>query len=250
MFRVIYMITAIWFNEPLILFDKNGITEIIPAEDMSYERKINAFTRMLLVLTLLGFWMTYSYKIIVACVVIFVLLYVTYRYGKKKLTADLVKEGFAKIQVHPSTAGARANATATGETTLEEIVRTEFQESTRKNPFGNVLLTDIMDDPERKSAPPAFNVDIEKNITQNVKRAVQRMNPTIENTNKQLYGDLWQEFELDRSNRAFYSTANTRVANDQGAFAKFLYGYMPSAKESGPDGAFARVQDNIRYTLY
>ena len=41
------------------------------------------------------------------------------------------------------------------------------------------------------------------------------MNPGIKNTNKQLYGDLWNNFELDQSNRLFYSTANTRVANDQ-----------------------------------
>ena len=76
------------------------------------------------------------------------------------------------------------------------------------------------------------------------------MNPGIKNTNKQLYGDLFQEFELDQSNRAFFSTANTRVENDQSAYAQFLFGTMPSAKESTPEGAFARVQDNYRYTLY
>ena len=77
------------------------------------------------------------------------------------------------------------------------------------------------------------------------------MNPGIKNTNKQLYGDLWQEFELDQSNRAFFSTANTNVQpGDQASFGKFLYGTMPSAKESTPEGAFARLQDNYRYTLY
>ena len=76
------------------------------------------------------------------------------------------------------------------------------------------------------------------------------MNPEIKNTNKQLYGDLWEKFNLDQSNRSFYSTANTRVTNDQGAYAQFLYGNMPSGKSSGPDGDFARVQDNYRYTLY
>ena len=77
------------------------------------------------------------------------------------------------------------------------------------------------------------------------------MNPGIKNTNKQLFGDLFQEFELDQSNRAFFSTANTRVQpGDQASFGQFLYGTMPSAKESTPEGAFARVQDNYRYTLY
>jgi hypothetical protein len=77
------------------------------------------------------------------------------------------------------------------------------------------------------------------------------MNPGIKGTNKQLYGDLWQNFELDQSNRVFYSTANTRIQpGDQSSFGKFLYGNMPSSKESNDAGALARVQDSFRYTLY
>jgi hypothetical protein len=47
----------------------------------------------------------------------------------------------------------------------------------------------------------------------------------------------------------FYSTANTRVTNDQGAFSQWLYGNMPSSKSSGPDGAYQRVKDAERYIL-
>jgi hypothetical protein len=84
-----------------------------------------------------------------------------------------------------------------------------------------------------------------------VKKAVQMMNPGIKDTNKQLFGDLYQEFELDQSNRQFFTTPNSRVANDQGAFAEYLYNDLKfSAKESTPEGAFARVQDNFRWTLY
>ena len=78
------------------------------------------------------------------------------------------------------------------------------------------------------------------------KKLVQSLNPDIKNTNKQLFGSLSDNFYLDQSNRNFFSTANTRVTNDQGAYAKFLYGNMPSGKESG----LQRIQDNPRYTLY
>jgi hypothetical protein len=112
-------------------------------------------------------------------------------------------------------------------------------------------LTQITDEPNRKSAPPSFNVDVDEDITKNVKRSVQMMNPSIKNTNKQLFGDLWQQFELDQSNRAFYSTPNSRVENDQSAYAQYLYNDLKySGKESTPEGAIARVQDNYRYTLY
>ena len=45
--------------------------------------------------------------------------------------------------------------------------------------------------------------------------------------------------------RVFYSTANTRVANDQGAFGQYLYGDMPSSKESGPESGIERIKLKI-----
>jgi hypothetical protein len=77
------------------------------------------------------------------------------------------------------------------------------------------------------------------------------MNPGIKNTNKQLFGDLYQEQQLDNFSRQLYSTPNTRVENDQSAYAQYLYNDLKySGKESTPEGAIARVQDNYRYTLY
>ena len=133
--------------------------------------------------------------------------------------------------------------------TLDAVLRTEFKEGTKKNPFSNVLLTQINDEPERKAAPPAFNVECSEDITKNVKRAVQMMNPGIKNTGKQLFGDLWQEFQLDNSLRPFNSTPNTKIANDQGAYGEFLYGNMWSGKESTPEGAMMRVKDNWRWIM-
>jgi hypothetical protein len=112
-------------------------------------------------------------------------------------------------------------------------------------------LTQINDDPERKSAPPSFNVSVSEDITKNIKKTVQMLNPEIKNTDKQLFGDMFQEFQLDQSNRQFFSAPNTRVMNDQGAFAKYLYDDLKfSSKEFTPEGAIARVQDSFRYNLY
>jgi hypothetical protein len=86
-------------------------------------------------------------------------------------------------------------------------------------------------------------------IDKAVKKQTQMLYPGIINTNKQLYGDLVDNYDLDNSMMQFYSMPNTRVCNDQGAYAEYLYGNMPSGKSSGPDGAFARVQDNYRYIL-
>ena len=114
-----------------------------------------------------------------------------------------------------------------------------------------MLLTEINSKPNRKSAPPAFNVDVDNDITQHMKKMVQKCNPTIHNTNKQLFSSLWDKFQLDQSNRIFYSTANTEVEpGNQNAFGQWLYGNMPSAKENTAEGNMQRVKDNYRYILY
>ena len=223
-----------WINEPTILFDKNNVFELWPSKDMCYEQKLNAITRLIILITVLGYVFTQSIRVLVVGLITIVSIFVYFKISHPK------KEGFTQEN---------EKVIAT-KSSLKAALRSEFKDINKKNPFSNVLLTEIMDDPDRKAAPPSFNPHVEENITKNVKKSVQFMNPEIKNSNKQLYGDLWEQFNLDQSNRSFYSTANTRVTNDQGAFSQFLYGNMPSGKSSGPDGDFARVQDNYRYTLY
>jgi hypothetical protein len=242
-----------WINDPTIIFDKNHIFELWPTSNMLYEQKLNAISRLVILVTIIGFILLRSTRILIVGILTLAAIVVLYKQQQKykKLTKDMLNEGFI-VQGNEVTGLFDKKAKEiTNPVTLETVVSTEFKEGNKKNPFSNVLLTDIMDDPDRKAAPPSFNPEIEENITKNVKKSVQFMNPGINNTNKQLYGDLWNNFELDQSNRLFYSTANTRVTNDQGAFAQFLYNDLKySGKESTPEGAIARVQDNYRYTLY
>lgn len=243
------MTIQFWSNDPTILFNKDYVFEFWPTSSMCYEQKLNAISRLIILLTILGYILTMSKRILAVGALTLLVIFVLYSMRKQKITKDML-ENF-EVQGNEVT-GMFDNKPKSfvNPVTLDSVLRTEFKEGTKKNPFSNVLLTQINDEPDRKAAPPSFNVDVDEDITKNVKRAVQMMNPGIKNTNKQLFGDLWQQFQLDQSNRVFYSTPNTRVANDQGAYGQFLYGYMPSAKEDTPDGALARVQDNYRYTLY
>jgi hypothetical protein len=240
------MTIAFWTNEPTILLNKEYLLDLWPTSDMCYEQKLNAITRLILIITILGYIFTFSNKILFTGFISILLIFILFKVRKEKITRSMMKkEGFT-VNGNLN----NYNNTTTNPVTLETVLKSNFKEGTKKNPFSNVLLTEIMDQPERKSAPPAFNPDVEEDITKNIKKTIQYMNPGIKNTNKQLFGDLSENFNLDQSNRAFFSTANTRVSNDQGAFAKYLYGGMISAKESTPEGDFARVQDNIRYNLY
>ena len=241
------MTTPFWINNPSILFNNEQITDLWPTTNMDYEQKLNALTRLIALITLIGYIFSSSTRILVAGVLTIGMIIVLFYARKPKMTKNMLKEGFA---VQGNEVTGMFDKSIVNPVSLETIIRDDFKEGNKKNPFGNVLLTEIMDDPDRKSAPPAFNPTIDEDITKNVKRSIQSMNPGIKNTNKQLYGDLWQNFELDQSNRVFFSTANTRVTNDQGSFAKFLYGNMPSAKGSSTEDNLQRETDNYRYTLY
>jgi hypothetical protein len=236
-----------WSNEPTILLNKNYIGELWPTPKMTYEQKLNAVSRLVILLSILGFIFTMSVKMLIVGAVTLIVLFVLYKTQPQKITKDTLKESFVNSasnvedDVDPST------QKIINPETLEIFLKSQFEENTKTNPMANVLLTDIGDNPNRKSAPPSFNTDVYEDITKSTKKMIQKLNPGIKNTNKQLFGDLGEKWNLDQSMRRFYSTANTKVANDQGAFAQFLYGNMPSAKEGDP---FALVQDNPRYNLY
>ena len=231
------MAIKVWFDDPTILFNKDSIFELWPTMDMCYEQKINAITRLVILITILGYILTTSQRIVAVGVLTLVVIYVLFKSRKQKITNDMINEGFTNSMVE-----------VTGEPVpLDAVLKTEFKQGSKKNPFSNVLLTQIGDEPDRKSAPPSFNVDVDEDITKNIKRAVQMMNPGIKNTSKQLFGDLYQEQQLDNFSRQLYSTPNSRVENDQGAYSKFLFGTMPSAKESTPEGNMQRYKDNWRW---
>ena len=238
------MTTPFWFNDPIILFNKESILEIWPTQQMNFEAKLNAISRIVIIMSLLGFIFTRNSNLIIIGIVTLAIIFTLYKLRKQ----TIVKEGFS---VNPSMQPSALSPApiTTNHVTLESVLRTEFHPTTKKNPFGNVLLTDIADNPNRKAAAPSFNPDVYDDITSSVKKQTQMLNPGIINTNKQLYGDLKDNYDLDNSMMRFYSTANSRVENDQGAYAKYLYGQMPSSKSSGPDGAYQRVADSYRYIL-
>lgn len=228
------MSMPLWTNEPTILFHKDYILELWPFENLSHTQKINAITRMIIILAIIGLIVTNSYYIVVVALI--ALLAILFLSKTKEETANNKKcnvETFMNnTYVHPET--------------KKVALKSDFEKGTKQNPFGNVLLTDINDNPEKKSAPPSFIKEVGESIKQNIEQMVLENNPHMKDKQE----NLWDQFEGDRANHAFYSTANTRVDNDQGSYAEFLYGNMHSSKESNVNGALMRTKNNSRYTLY
>jgi len=237
------MTNPFWINDMAILFNEKEKYQLWPNSDMAFNSKLNAISRLVIVLSILGCIITLNLNFLVIGFITLFVIFLIYKLNK----ANLYKESFMNNQINviPEKKIPK-NTKLVNPVTLETVLKSDFYHSNKKNPMGNVLLTEIMDDPNRLAAPPSFNVDVSEDIVRNSKKTVQYLNPEIKNTNKQLFGDLADNFEFDWSMRNFYSMPNTRVTNDQGAYGQFLYGNMPSAKEGN---AFALVQDNARYIL-
>jgi len=238
------MTTTFWSNDPRILFNKDYVFQIWPTSTMTYEEKLNAITRLVIIMTILGYIATTSMNMILVGFTTLVIIFALYKLRKPKVTRDTLngtKEGFSGIDIK------NQEGKIITPDTLKTYLKSDFTSVNKKNPLGNVLLTEIMDNPTRKPAPPSFNTEVYEDINVSTKKMVQSLNPGIKNTNKQLYGDLGEQFEFDQSQWSFYSTPNTKIPNDQGAFANYLYGDMPSCRDGD---AFACIQDNVRYNLY
>lgn len=245
------MSTQFWSNNPSELMNKEYIAELWPSNSMTTERKLNAISRLVIILSVLGFlFSNQNVRFLIIGLITLLVLIVMYK-------NKLLKEGFSDNNnlaipdesTPISTVDYETGRIKLDDNTLKPYLNKEFHPVSRKNPMGNVLLTEIMDNPDRKAAPPSFNPQVYDEINTATKKAVQRMNPDIKNTNKQLYGDLASNFEYDLSMRNFYTMPNTRVTNDQGAYQEYLYGSMYSAKSDDFNGAIMREKDNVRYLL-
>lgn len=237
------MNTPFWSNDPNILWNTQYLIDIWPTSQMTFEAQLNAISRLVIYLSLFGYLATFNILYLISGILTLFVVYLIYRFRN----SPILKKSLEGFSVNPQT---KWDPIVTSDSGIKEklpaFLDKTFYQSGSNNPFGNVLLTEINDDPLRKSAPPAFNPDVYEDINYNTKKMVQQQNEGITNTNKKLFGDLWSKFELDQCLRNFYSTPNSKVPNDQGAYADYLYGSMPSCKDGN---AFQCVKDNYRYIL-
>lgn len=203
------MSSQFWVNEPTILFKKDEIMSLWPTVNMSSNDKLNAITRLVLILTLLGFLVSKSNKIVITGVVTIASIVLLYFVQNTRNSTN--KEGFTNPNVY-------------------KLLKNNYTEPTVSNPAMNVLLNQINEEPNRKPAAPAYNPAVEKEMNEKTQKFVSE-NFADPNIDERLFKDLGDSFNFDQSMRTWYATANTQIPNDQKGFAEYLYGDMPSCKE-------------------
>jgi hypothetical protein len=231
-----------WSDDPNILFQQPYLFEFFPVESMTYEQKLNAVSRSVVLMTVIFFVVSRSFRLLIIGTITLGAIYLLYYYHMKEKTkieskklVDTMKEGFD----NPALAYLKDNNIA--------IPDDVFDTPTSSNPFDNVLITDYDYNPNKKPAPPAFNSNVNATILKQAKQLVSEANPDQPDIADKLFKDLGDQLIFEQSLRPFHSNPATTIPNDQKAFADFCYGSMISNKEGN---AFAAARNLSHYTLY
>lgn len=199
------MSISFWINQPTILLKKKYILDILPNKNMVFNEKLNAITRLIVLLSMIGYIIT-SNSMLLLLAGISLLTIIGFYYFKTNKNMNLLinkRENFENL-------------------TKKEIIDADLVVPTDNNPLMNVMLTDIKDNPNRNSAAPSANPDIQEDIT---KKTINLTKKSFNDNDidKKLFKDLGDSMNLDMSMRQFYTMPNTRVSNDQKSFAEFCY---------------------------
>ena len=178
----------IWFDDIGVLWKHPS--EIIPARDQTDSERVNALVRLVMYCSIAVALIRYNVMYVVLGLAIVAIISLSYALGKKKKAHN---ESYSNIR--PNT------------------VRREKKRrsaSTPDNPFGNATVGALLDDPEK---PPMEGYD-EPGVAQNIRK----------NFNKGLFRNLDDVYEVENSQRQFYTMPCTTSAPDTIAFAEYLFG--------------------------
>ena len=188
--------TPFWTNDFSILMQRDQL-QIWPTDDMDLNAKLNSITRLVIVLTLAAFVITFAFKFLAV--------------GALTVTALAIYQTTQKR--HPSREAF----------TSQELK--DYTAPTVKNPLMNVLLPEINGNPNRKQALKAYLPETGDLIKAKVKEGISK------DIDPRIFRGTNDELDLEYSMRNFYTMPSTTVPNKQEDFAKFCYGDMISGKE-------------------
>jgi hypothetical protein len=233
-----------WTENPNILFQSNYMFEFFPVESMSYEEKLNAVSRLVILLTVIGFILTRGVRLLIISAITLFSIHLLHFYQQNEKD----KNEFKKNDLEKNDIIAEPFENPTLDLLKKQgrqISDNIFMKPNSSNPFSNVLMNDYDYNPLKKPAPPIGKTAVNATILDEAKQLVKSLNPDQPDIADKLFKDLGEQYTFEQSLRPFYSTASTTIPNDQDGFAKFCYGSMISCKDGNQ---FACARNLSRHT--
>lgn len=183
-----------WIDNPKLLFQSKYIQDIWIDSRMNMNEKLNALTRLIIILSLLGFICFNRSIFLVIGLLIIVGIVIFY---KKKTLLE-------------------------GMTTKENIQPT--------NPLNNILMSDYKENAHLKPKHPPYSVKIENQINTSALSSIFLQNKDNKDIHKG-FGSSRDQFEFEQSMRPFFTQPVNSVDKiEYGDFLKFCYGTLHSEK--------------------
>ena len=221
------MTTSFWLNNPNILFKTDELSNMWPSAEMTFEGKLNAMSRLVILLTGVGFLITHKTKVVLSGIVTLGAIILLYLIKKNKATT---KEGYTDRELY-------------------NVMNSEFTKPTTMNPVMNILLPEINDNPHRYEALPSFSPVVEDDINEKTKNFV-TSNFNDEKIEERLFNDLGDNFTFEQSMRAWHPMPNTTIPNDQKAFTDYCYGDMIACRDETNNEIACLRNSPPRWTNY
>lgn len=185
----------IWFQNMRILLDHPS--EIIPSRDQSDAERVNALVRLVMYCSLSVALIRGNAMYVVLGLAIVVIITLSYALGAKQTNKN---EAYSNIRPKTLTREKKA-----------------CYKSNPLNPFGNATVGALLND---EGKPPTCGYD-EPGIATQMRK----------NFNKGLIRNLDDVYEVENSQRQFYTMPVTTSAPDTIAFGQFLFGNKKTCKE-------------------
>lgn len=187
-----------WYVKPKDLFREDNYMFFVPNDKMTADQKLNAILR---------------FSIYFAVVMLFL------RRSLACLLVPMITAVFTIVAYKANVAGnLKQKAVKDKSEVFDNEANQKCTRPTEENPFMNVLISDIKDNPTRPVA-----CDVDDHLVKN------KMEEYFE---KNLYRDVDDIFHRDASDRQFYTMPVTTIPNDSGSFASWLYSDTGKVRDS------------------
>jgi hypothetical protein len=182
------MSEQIWFKDPSVLFAENTWMRFAPVQTMTTTEALNAVVRFSVYSSIILAGLTFKSSYLSAIPIV-------------GLASIVLFELFPNGKQIESYINAAKNKMSGKE---------KFTMPTTNNPFMNVLLTEIQDDPDREDAAPVTDDKVRAEIS----KAFQ--------STTDIYMDTADAFDQAQAMRTFNTRQSSRIPNDQDGFLSWL----------------------------
>lgn len=204
-----------WLDDPTILLKKNKIKEIIPSNDYSLSDNLNALTRFVLLITLIGFIVFKHYIIILFSFIIIGVILFYYNININKQLEYFHDFNHTNVNLDI------------------DISNNPFNNSLLNHNMGNFLKKNKINPDTSYGKTPSYEIEYNKNIEEiinnNVKNIIKENNKdNLEIDN--IFKNTSDHIDFDNHMRQFYTEPVNNTPNDLKGFLSYCYGSLPSNK--------------------